>query len=99
MLVSHCALVNFRFRTCGFTRYSSGTWSLAAGINGMVSTQLGGSAAVTNANGQVELSVFATAPNNPMTLRAVWIDAQQQTHSGFVVLTVVADRSVSIDLG
>jgi hypothetical protein len=79
--------------------YASGTWQVAAGINGLVSTQLGGVAAVTNTNGQVELSVFATAPNNPMTLRAVWIDAQQQTHSGFVVLTVVADRSVSIDLG
>jgi hypothetical protein len=79
--------------------YSSGTWQVAAGVNGLVSTQLGGAAAVTNANGQVELAVFATAPSNPMTLRAVWIDAQQQTLSGLVVLTVVADRSVSIDLG
>jgi hypothetical protein len=79
--------------------YSSGTWQVAAGINGLVSTQLGGAAAVTNANGQVELAVFATAPNNPMTLRAVWIDAQQQTHRGVVVINVVADRSVSIDLG
>jgi hypothetical protein len=79
--------------------YSSGTWQVAAGINGLVSTQLGGAAAVTNANGQVELAVFATAPNIPMTLRAVWIDAQQQTHRGYVVINVVADRSVSIDLG
>jgi Ca2+-binding RTX toxin-like protein len=79
--------------------YSSGTWQVAAGTNGLVSTQLGGAAAVTNANGQVELAVFATAPNNPMTLRAVWIDAQQQAHEGFVLISVVTDRSVSIDLG
>jgi hypothetical protein len=79
--------------------YSSGTWQVAAGINGLVSTQIGGAAAVTNANGQVELSVFATATNNPMTLRAVWIDDQQQTHEGLVSITVVTDRSVSIDLG
>jgi hypothetical protein len=65
----------------------------------LVSTQLGGAAAVTNSNGQVELAVFATAPNNPMTLRAVWIDAQQQAHEGFVLISVVTDRSVSIDLG
>jgi hypothetical protein len=34
-----------------------------------------------------------------MTLRAVWIDAQQQTHEGSVLISVVTDRSVSIDLG
>jgi hypothetical protein len=78
--------------------YANGTWQVSTGTNGTVSSKVGGAASVTDANGQVTLAAFATAPNTTMTLKAVWVDSNHITHEGSVQLSMLTDRSASITL-
>ena len=77
--------------------YANGSWQVASGIVGVLTSTLGGAQAVTNGDGQVTLQVFATAPNSSMTLWAVWIDGGV-THQGQVQISMAADKNATINL-
>ena len=78
--------------------YANGSWQVANGIVGSLTSTLGGSAAITDSNGQLTLPVFATAPNSSITLRAVWVDGNGVTHRGSVQVSMVADKNATITL-
>ena len=78
--------------------YANGSWQVANGIVGVLTSTIGGSGAITNTDGQVALKVFATAPNSSMTLKAIWIDGGGQTHRGSVQVSMVADKNATINL-
>jgi len=78
--------------------YANGSWQVANGIVGVLTSTIGGSGAITNADGQVTLNVFATAPNSSMTLKAIWVDSNGVTHRGSVVVSMVGDKNATIVL-
>ena len=78
--------------------YANGSWQVGSGLVGVLTSTLGGSAAITDSNGQLSLPVFATAPNSTMTLRAVWVDGNGVTHRGSVQVSITADKNATITL-
>jgi Ca2+-binding RTX toxin-like protein len=77
--------------------YANGTWQVGNGVNATVSSAVGGAVAVTDSNGQVELRVFATAPNTKLVLSAVWV-AGGVEHFGTVEVSIASDGTATINL-
>jgi hypothetical protein len=77
--------------------YANGTWQVGNGVNATVSSSVGGAVAVTDSNGQVELRVFATAPNTKLVLSAVWVVGQVE-HRGTVEVSIASDGTATINL-